>query len=362
MKIEINSVWQVKGVDGIEDGKYRVLDTYSDVAIVVVYNLAEKSLLKRPKLVDLADFSAGIERGDITPDLYKTPYYQLVDEESIPDKYKEKRDSKYSQIKELLAEPLLLYDLATQKRVRQVAKQTKLKQVNSKTIYRILNLYWQYGQDKNSLLPAYKESGGTGKTRAARGVKRGAPSTSRSGSVTLAPGINITEDDKDKIRKGLKKYYLKTTATTVKKAFKNTLRDYYALEIEQAVIEDTFAKVPTYRQFLYWKNKLVDSQDVITKRTTENDYLKNKRGVLGSATQNTPVPGSSFEIDATVADVHIVSEFRRNYCLGRPTIYSVIDRASRMIVGLHVSMEYASWSAARQALVNSFLPKSAYCA
>jgi hypothetical protein len=96
MKIEINSVWQVKGVDGIEDGKYRVLDTYSDVAIVVVYNLAEKSLLKRPKLVDLADFSAGIERGDITPDLYKTPYYQLVDEESIPDKYKEKRDSKYT--------------------------------------------------------------------------------------------------------------------------------------------------------------------------------------------------------------------------------------------------------------------------
>ncbi|MGK6717933.1 hypothetical protein ACKU3I_022385 [Serratia marcescens] len=33
-----------------------------------------------------------------------------------------------------------------------------------------------------------------------------------------------------------------------------------------------------------------------------------------------------------------------------------------MIVGLHVSMEYASWRAGRQALINSFTSKKEYCA
>lgn len=54
------------------------------------------------------------------------------------------------------------------------------------------------------------------------------------------------------------------------------------------------------------------------------------------------MPGSCFELDATVLDVHIVSEFNRNHVLGRPTVYCVVDKESRMMVGLHVSMEYAS--------------------
>lgn len=97
------------------------------------------------------------------------------------------------------------------------------------------------------------------------------------------------------------------------------------------------------------------------KRTSEQDFLRNKRGILGVSTQRSALPGSVFEIDATVADVHIVSEFGPQYILGRPTIYIVIDRASRLIVGLHVSLYFASWRAARQALANSFLPKQEFC-
>ena len=85
------------------------------------------------------------------------------------------------------------------------------------------------------------------------------------------------------------------------------------------------------------------------------------RALLGSVANTTVLPGDVFEIDSTVADVHLISSLNRRKVIGRPTIYTVVDRATRMIVGLHVSLYHASWRAARQALANCFMPKKEYC-
>lgn len=61
------------------------------------------------------------------------------------------------------------------------------------------------------------------------------------------------------------------------------------------------------------------------------------RALLGSVANTTVLPGDVFEIDSTVADVHLISSLNRRKVIGRPTIYTVVDRATRMIVGLHVS-------------------------
>lgn len=42
-------------------------------------------------------------------------------------------------------------------------------------------------------------------------------------------------------------------------------------------------------------------------------------------------------------------------------MYLVVDRATRLITGMHVSYLYASWRAAAQALANCFSPKEQYC-
>ena len=47
--------------------------------------------------------------------------------------------------------------------------------------------------------------------------------------------------------------------------------------------------------------------------------------------------------------------------LGRPTIYIVVCVSSRKIVGFHVSLKWASWACARQALYNAFTDKVAFC-
>ena len=72
-------------------------------------------------------------------------------------------------------------------------------------------------------------------------------------------------------------------------------------------------------------------------------------------------PGDRFQIDATSADIYLVSRFNRHRIVGRPTIYVVVDVFSGMIVGLYVGFEYPSWLGAMMALVNAATDKVDWC-
>ncbi|MGR3969677.1 transposase, partial [Shewanella sp. 1180_01] len=233
--------------------------------------------------------------------------------------------------------------------------------IDRKALSRLLSQYWRYGQEKMALLPAFSKSGGSGKDRIPTDKPLGAPKQPRTVAVERAVKYIITDIDKSKFKKALKKYYLNQTRLTLSKTYNYMLIDSYADEVRIANACGKPPAVPTLKQFRYWSKKKFTQDEFIKGRTTENDHLRNKRGLLGSVIQDSYLPGTHFEIDATVADVHIVSELGAQHILGRPTIYIVIDRASRMIVGMHVSLFHASWRAARQALSNSFLPKSRYC-
>jgi putative transposase len=88
----------------------------------------------------------------------------------------------------------------------------------------------------------------------------------------------------------------------------------------------------------------------------------NYRAITGRAEQNVSGPCARFEIDATIADVFLVSRYNKRYIIGRPTIYVVIDVYSRMITGIYVGWEPPSWEGARLALTNAFSNKVEYCA
>lgn len=72
-------------------------------------------------------------------------------------------------------------------------------------------------------------------------------------------------------------------------------------------------------------------------------------------------PGAQFQIDATVADVYLVSHFNRLRIVGRPTIYIVSDTFSRQIVGVHISFAPPSCEGAALALQSVATPKVALC-
>ncbi|MBY6187542.1 DDE-type integrase/transposase/recombinase [Marinobacter hydrocarbonoclasticus] len=362
MQVEKNSVWQVLQVDGVEDGTYRVLEHYADMHLLVLFRLLDTSGLQRPIVVTHSQFSDEIKSGQITRTDFLVPFYQLVAEEEISAPHRKKRDDRFDLIQELVTSPGFLLEFAQSPRCNLVAQHAKQKGTYVQELYRSLNLYWKYGQERNALLPAYKYSGGAGKPRIAGSVKRGSPIQISTLGMNVPLGVNTSEGDKAKFLKAMKRYGLKGQKATFRRVYDQMLKEFYADELLSAEKEGRELRVPEYRAFVYWVKKLIPKQELIRKQTSPGDFVRNRRGLLGSATDHTEVPGSCFELDATVLDVHVVSEFRRNYVLGRPTVYCVVDKESRMIVGLHVSMEYASWRAGRQALVNSFSSKKEYCA
>lgn len=361
MELPRNSVWNVNDSDLLEDGIYRLLDVFQDVESVILYSLSDTSTIVRPIAVSLEGFIELVTSRIAKKAQYKLPVYLLVDEESVPDEHIIRRDKNHGLIKGILSDRTFIFDYATKKRSPQLAEYAKKVNVDRKSLARLLSQYWRNGQDKMALLPAFSNSGGSGRERTPTTKPLGAPKQPRTLAVDRAAKYIVKDDDKKKFKKALKTYYLKESGLTLAKTYKNLLKDSYSKEISLAEACGIPPLVPTEKQFSYWRTKLFSKDYVIKQRTSENDYLKNKRGALGSIIDNSYLPGAHFEIDATVADVHIVSEFGAQYILGRPTIYIVVDRASRMIVGMHVSLYHASWRAARQALTNSFLPKSNYC-
>lgn len=362
MAIEKNSVWRLDCTEGLENGSYRVLDILPHLDCIILFHLTDKNKLQRPIARFLSTFTNWSNSGAATRIEYETPYFLLVAEEDLDPKSKSKRDTNYGLVSELLEDEEFLLTYSTSKRMSHIVDYAKRKGVDRKKIPRLLNLYWRYGQTKNAFLPAYANSGGLGKERQIVTGTLGAPRSSRTLGIDRAAKYVLRAADKENIRKTLKASYLKTSGAPLTESYKEYLRQYHAEEIKVADACRTAPVVPSFRQFSYWKERFFSKDTVIRKRSSEKDYLLKKRGVLGSASQNDFVPGSCFEIDATVADVHIVSSFGKQYALGRPTIYSIVDRATLMIVGFHVSLYHASWRAARQALVNCFLPKADYCA
>lgn len=361
MELSRNSVWNVTNCNLIEDGLYRLLCIIQDVESVILYSLTNTSSTVKPIAISLEGFTELVSSGAAKKAKYELPTYLLVDEENIPGEHIARRDKNYNLIRDIISDSTFIFDYATKKRSPELAAYAKKNGVDRKSIARLISVYWRNGQDKMALLPAYAKSGGYGRDRTPTNKPLGAPKQPRTIAVNRAPKFIVDDDAKIKFKKALKKYYLREAGLTLAKTYENLLKDSYEEELKLSEACDRAPLIPTKKQFSYWRTKLFSKDQIIKQRTSENDYLRNKRGTLGSIIDQSFLPGTHFEIDATVADVHIVSELGTQYVLGRPTIYIVADRASRMIVGMHVSLYHASWRAARQALANCFLTKSTYC-
>jgi hypothetical protein len=72
-------------------------------------------------------------------------------------------------------------------------------------------------------------------------------------------------------------------------------------------------------------------------------------------------PGAEYQIDATVADVYLVSALNRAQVVGRPTIYIVTDTFSRLIVGFYVGFENPSILGAALTMESVVTPKVELC-
>lgn len=235
--------------------------------------------------------------------------------------------------------------------INQVMEENK---VTKQTLYRWLRRYWQFGMCANALSGRYDLCGGLGKPKTFK-EKRSGPIRTRN----LGDGVPITEQVKSLFRVVIQKSYLNENKYDFDYAY-NQLLIAYGVKIPAS--PEDLVDVPTERQFKYFLQKEYTSIEVTKKREGEINYLKDFSPSIGTSTAEVPGPGYLYQIDATIADVYLVSEQDRTEIVGRPTMYFVVDVFSRAIVGMYIGLENASWASAMEALGNAMANKVDYCA
>jgi putative transposase len=226
------------------------------------------------------------------------------------------------------------------------------------------------GKTKNALFGRYLNCGAPGRTRTQQDKKLGRPSNlsvvaeQPTGTILTAFWLNI-------MRLGALLFFNNQKIKHIRTAYRNTLRLFCPKGKErnakgywEIVIPDyTKGEVFSPRQFEYQVRKKVDGdlQEFFRKKFGERTYSLRYRGLKGSSSREAPYPGAIYQIDATIADVYVVSRLNRRHVIGRPTIIVIIDVFSRMIVGVSVRFEREGWNVISLALKNAIEDKVHFC-
>lgn len=360
MEITLNSVWTTNDTDVLKTGLYRILGIYSDTDTIILFELQDNRANK-PFFFSLRRFILLVKTRIVIRTTYALPLYMLVDEDSLDQKSKNKRDENYNLILPIIQESNFLYDFTSSLRSPILTRHASNAGVNPQHLRLLLARYWRYGQNIYALLPAYSRSGAPGKERNPDTIPLGKKKKNRVLPMQRASTYILKNEDKKNIIRTIKKYYLKVGGFSLARTYEEYLKDFFRDEIEVSRAANKAPCIPSLRQFRYWGKKRIPQEKRIRARSTKSNFMLNKRARLGSTANTSTLPGDVFEIDATVADVHLVSSLNKTNVIGRPTIYTVVDRATRMVTGVHVSLYHASWRAARQALANCFMPKKEFC-
>ena len=291
------------------------------------------------------------------------PYYVYRDEKELSKIEIEGRDKAWNAIKNIIDTKNYPDIFNARKRGKLIDEAIKETSLSKPTIYNYIRRYWIGGQTKNSLIPKYRNSGGVGVEKNLNGVKMGRP---RINKEILGEGINITEEIKQIFKKVIKKYYHSKKGYNLTQVYIKMLEEYFSVETignnGKRILElKPLDQIPTFGQFKYWHYKKRNIKEEIIARKGLKEYEMNYRDISDNSMKGILGPGSLYQIDATIADIYLVSRYDRSKIIGRPTIYFVIDTYSRMITGVYVGYESPSWIGAMMALSNAASDKVKYC-
>lgn len=315
-----------------------------------------------PEPLQLTELRERIEAGEAVLER-DDPSITVASDDGISEKHRRVRDNAWRSIEPLVTNvPEIFF---TNRRFRLIEERRQQLSVSSTTIYSYLRRYWQRGQTPNALLPDYHKSGGKGKSRIrnATTVDPNAPQSKRGRPRKYGDhsGVNVDARMLKVFMLSVDRYFATDDKFTLRGAYDQMIKDFFSdrrLDLETGRVlfgpdGQIAAGYPTLTQFTYWYRKQRDELAVTRRRRTARVYDKDMRGLLGTSTSGAWGPGARFQIDATIADVYMVSRYHRDQIVGRPVLYVVIDVFSRMIVGIYVGLEGPSWVGAMMALANT---------
>jgi putative transposase len=363
MEIVVNMIFEWVSSEKSEKKIERILQIYPDNETIVTIDIFDKAAL--PVLREKQEIIAAYKAVDLRI-LEYNPFSNIDSPDSeISDKYLKRRNEAWNLVEKLIqsAKGNLFF---AKNSISVVSKETGKP---PKTLYHYLRRYLQSGCLKNSLLPQYKKCGGKGKKRFGKESsekKLGRPSELAKKHRENS-GIRITSTIEILFEKGIRKFYLTPEKNSFRAAYEMMIAEYfnvgydYINGVKVPILPDA-KKLPTERQLRYWyESNLKDPQEEKKSRLGENKFNLLHRNLFGDSTSLSLGPGSVYMIDATIADVYLVSSFDRYRIIGRPVVYLIVDVFSRLVVGFSVSLEGPSWLGAILALDNMITDKVVLC-
>ena len=228
--------------------------------------------------------------------------------------------------------------------------------IKMQNLYRILGRYWKRGKIPDALIPDFRNRGRCWDPYSDSSKRNGRPKKEG------APGKKLSRDDLQRFFAAIQKYYLDKKKVTLADTYSFMLKDSYSIQRDGQEAELLPPdEIPSFPQFRYWFYKNRNILEETRKREGEQSFQLNNRAVTGRTEENLKGPGSAAQIDATIADIYLVRQNDRSAIVGRPTLYFVKDSATRMIMGMHVTLDPPSWRCAAMSIMNTAEDKVKYC-
>lgn len=331
--LRLNDVYNYQNV------KFRILSKFSKGYIWI--NIDSKSAL--PEYIEQSLLIDLIEAGECFLDTDPFKDLTLIIEEPNS-KNAIKRDENFQLIEPIITHPEFHNPSIRGNLVKNILENHK---TTKQTIYRLLRYYWQRGQTPNSLLRSYNR-----KTEVRKIEKK----LGRPRKFTEGQGAIITDEIKRLFNIVINQNLLNKKQHSLIYAYRQFQLRFKSL---YPVIADE--DIPTIRQFKYFYDKQYGQSDKVVKRTEKKIYDKDIRQLKSTVNTYVLGTGSKYEIDATIADIYLLSDSDRQSIVGRPIVYLVVDVFSRMVTGFYIGFENTSYVTAMQAFKVAVTDKVELC-
>lgn len=132
--------------------------------------------------------------------------------------------------------------------------------------------------------------------------------------------------------RAIRQYYFSSRRFSLRSTYEMMLLQNFTSEHGQ--LTDGAPTWYSFRHYFYTHGYHKDPQKQIA-REGLTQYQRNFRHKFGAASSWRSEPGT-YQMDATQADLYLVSRLDRNTVVGRPYIYLAVDTATQLIAGVYV--------------------------
>lgn len=266
-------------------------------------------------------------------------------------------------------EPIVTHEDVFHPRVRgQLISDAAMKSgINPKLIRRYLRRYWRGGQVQAALLPRYYRCGTAREKDNQKNYKKLGRKRTEETSLGSPVGVNMDPVAEAHCLTSIKLFFENEKGRSLRYAYKKTLEiffhrgKYEKHDVKDIPLLPDLDEVPTYDQFVYCYKKHRDIVAATRAREGQHTFDLNHRAIPGNSTLDAHGPGHIVQLDPTLGDIYLVSEFDRTRIIGRPVIYIIVDVFSHLIIGMAVCLDAPSWRAVMQALENMVRNKVDFC-